>query len=90
MQAPLDLQSTFRWGIEHSSGNPASLSAQDQQFLRDAFREAAPPDPAELMKKQFAIAVDSSQSEDDRVQALEQLEDVCRPFHLSLVVQLWR
>jgi hsp70-interacting protein len=74
------MQSLLRWSIENSS-----LQGESQSNSAPAVRRDLDPGiidtilgrpDAELMKEDLAVALDSSKSEDNRVDALDHLEMV--------------
>ena len=74
------MQSLLRWSIENSTPYDSSPSAIPPVRREDLNPEIidmilGKPD-AQLMKEDAAIAVDSSKSEDERLNALDHLEMV--------------
>jgi len=81
------MQSLLRWSIENSSALDSLPSDRPPPRRDDLNPEIidlllGKPD-AQLMKESVAIAVDTSKSEDERIDALDQLEMV-RVFFPSL------
>jgi hypothetical protein len=75
------MQSLLRWSIENSSpqddGTQSNATPATRTDLDPGIIDAILGRPdAELMKEDVALALDSSRSEDDRVDALDHLEMV--------------
>lgn len=73
------MQSLLRWSIENSSTQDGTQSNTPavRKDLDPAVIDAILGRPdAELMKEDLSVALDSSRSEDDRVDALDHLEMV--------------
>ncbi|KAE9387262.1 Fes1-domain-containing protein [Gymnopus androsaceus JB14] len=74
------MQSLLRWGIENSTPQDANTNAPPPTRRSDLNPEIIDlllgKSDAELMKEAMAIAVDANRSEDDRIDALDNLEMV--------------
>ena len=74
------MQSLLRWGIENSTPQDGNANAPPPTRRSDLNPEIIDlllgKSDAELMKEAMAIAVDANRSEDDRIDALDNLEMV--------------
>lgn len=71
------LQWSLAQSAEHpSNAPPVPLTAERKEFLSNAFAAASRPSDAQLMKEALSKAVDEKLGEDERLQALEDFEEV--------------
>lgn len=93
------MQSLLRWSIENSTPQdsaPSDHPPAERKDLDPGIIDMILGRPdAELMKEDVAAATDASRSEDERVDALDHLEMVCRylchrnmTFRLNFMKQL--
>ena len=76
------MESLLRWGIENSDPQGQAQTSQVERKDIDPGvidMILGKPD-AELMKEALAVATDEKNSEDDRLQALDNFEMVCLNF----------
>ena len=74
------MQSLLRWSIENSTpldSAPSDRPPVERKNLDPAIIDMILGKPdAELMKEDMSLAIDTNQSEDDRINALDHLEMV--------------
>lgn len=70
------MDSLLRWGIENSTGGSAPTQPRKDLDPGIIDHILGKPDSV-LMKEALSIAVDERNAEDDRVEALDNLEMVC-------------
>ena len=68
------MDSLLRWGIENSTPGQQPRNDLDPAIIDHILGK---PDSV-LMKEAFAIAIDEKKEEDQRVEALDNLEMVCQ------------
>ena len=81
------MESLLRWGIAHSAPGDANQPAPRPRTDLDAgvIDAILGKSDAQLMMEALAIAVDETKDEDERVQALDDLEMVRAPAFYSAV-----
>ena len=75
------MQSLLSWSIENSvtqAGAPSNGSSERQALDAGIIDSILGKPDSEQMKEDLAIAVDTTRSEDERVEALDHLEMVSR------------
>jgi len=84
------MQSLLRWSIENSvpqAGAPSNGSSERQNLDAGIIDAILGKPDSEQMKEDIAIAVDTTRSEDERVEALDHLEMVSG-IHTKLLHKL--